>query len=399
MPPTSLPLPTLLSQTLVAFTIEFDNEAEYQLPHTTTNHGRTPDAPYAPWLVSLAMYANCLQWVPEEGVRLRDLLRQARTPTNLNGMIRWRHITFAPDPADTRPKPPKSDWLVHPTPGGRLVQRVCGALFATIESRWRERYGTDQIANLRESLCALVNQLDPQLPDCMPILGYGLFSRREEPPSLKSPRKPSRNLSSRIDEPSSTEPHTNSAALSVDLAAKPNLAELPLSALLSRPLLAFAHDFERDFPLSLAICANPLRVLNDSGVRPRDLPLLTGVSKESLAMAMGILRKAALVIIATASSAKREKLIRLTVKGQAAQAAYRDRVAAMETEWQARFGKATIAHLRVVLEALVGDATPHSPIFRALEPYPDGWRASVPRPSTLPHFPMVLHRGAFPDGS
>ena len=45
-----LPLPALLSQLLVAFTIEFDNEFERQTPHRTTNHGGVPGAP---WLVSI----------------------------------------------------------------------------------------------------------------------------------------------------------------------------------------------------------------------------------------------------------------------------------------------------------------------------------------------------------
>jgi hypothetical protein len=34
-------------------------------------------------------------------------------------------------------------------------------------------------------------------------------------------------------------------------------------------------------------------------------------------------------------------------------------------------------------------------LFRGLEPHPDGWRASVRKPNTLPHYPMVLHRGGF----
>jgi methyltransferase (TIGR00027 family) len=37
--------------------------------------------------------------------------------------------------------------------------------------------------------------------------------------------------------------------------------------------------------------------------------------------------------------------------------------------------------------------------FQGLDPYPDNWRASVRRPVTLPHYPMVLHRGGYPDGS
>jgi hypothetical protein len=36
-----LPLPALLSQALVAFTIELDNEFEHQMPHRTRNHGAT----------------------------------------------------------------------------------------------------------------------------------------------------------------------------------------------------------------------------------------------------------------------------------------------------------------------------------------------------------------------
>jgi hypothetical protein len=27
------------------------------------------------------------------------------------------------------------------------------------------------------------------------------------------------------------------------------------------------------------------------------------------------------------------------------------------------------------------------------------WRARVPAPAALPHYPMTLHRGGYPDGS
>jgi hypothetical protein len=52
-----LPLPALVSQALVAFIIEFDDEFERRMPHRTTNHGSTPGAHDAPWLVSMAMWA------------------------------------------------------------------------------------------------------------------------------------------------------------------------------------------------------------------------------------------------------------------------------------------------------------------------------------------------------
>jgi len=40
-----------------------------------------------------------------------------------------------------------------------------------------------------------------------------------------------------------------------------------------------------------------------------------------------------------------------------------------------------------------------SNLLGGLQPYPDGWRASVASREVLPHYPMVLHRGGFPDGS
>jgi methyltransferase (TIGR00027 family) len=38
-------------------------------------------------------------------------------------------------------------------------------------------------------------------------------------------------------------------------------------------------------------------------------------------------------------------------------------------------------------------------LFEALEPHRDNWRALVRPPRTLPNYPMVLHRGGYPDGS
>jgi hypothetical protein len=76
----------LLSYALVAFTIEFDNEFEHQVPHRTTNHGSTSGRRSGPWLVSLAMWENCMRYVSEEGVTARELERRARTGTNLDGM-------------------------------------------------------------------------------------------------------------------------------------------------------------------------------------------------------------------------------------------------------------------------------------------------------------------------
>jgi DNA-binding MarR family transcriptional regulator len=376
-----LPLPALLSQTLVAFTIEFDNEAEHQMPHWTTDHGPAAGASRkCLWLVSLAMYANCMQFIPEEGIRAIDLVRRARTRTNFRGMAGWGYITVRRDPSDRRPKPPRSDWIVRATEEGRNAQKIWRPLFAAIEKRWKERFGKDAIERLREALLALLNQIDLDLPDCLPILQYGLFSR--------SPGNFKRRPQTKRDE---------------------DLSGLPLSTLLSRVLLAFAVEFERDSDLSLAICANVLRVLDEKGVRSRDLPSLAGVSKESIAMAMGILQKMELALVETDRDS-RTKIVYITPKGKKAQATYRKRLAATEERWQTDFGADAVTNLRhslehLVLGSLIDDRSINessrepSPLFRGLEPYPDNWRAKIPKLTTLPHFPMVLHRGGYPDGS
>lgn len=342
-----LPLPTLLSQVLVAFTIEFDNEFEHQPPHRTSNYGGSRQGP---WLASMAMWSNCMQFIGEEGVPVGKLADLARTATNLNGMVTWGYIVVEPDPADHRPKPPRSQWVIRAIPNGRMAQEVWWPLFGSIEKRWEERFSIGHIDQLRKSLVALVEGIDVDLPDCLPILGHGLFSR--------GPDQKRRS---------------------------PNGRNLPLPALLSRVLLAFAIEFERESDLSLAISANVVRVLDEKGVLVRNLPLLSGVSKEAL----GFLRKKSLVVV----EPDPVNIARLTPAGLQARDAYHRLLGIIEARWQVRFGKDSIQTLRDGLAQMVGE-----PLFRGLEPYADGWRASVRKPETLPHYPMVLHRGGFPDG-
>ena len=260
--------------------------------------------------------------------------------------------------------------MIRATPKGRHAQEVWRPLFHAIEKRWRARFGEDRIDQLRESLAALISRIDTELPDCLPILHYGLFSTNRDD---KYRRK--------ADREDSNDPH------------------LALSALLSRALLAFAIEFERESDLSLAISANVLRVLDERGVRVQDLPLLAGVSKEAIQMAMGLLEKKCIVIVEPDPNGSRAKLARLTNNGKEAQAAYHRLLGIIEQRWRERFGEDNLRALRQPLERLVQPGAPVSPLFHGLEPHPGGWRAAVRKPMTLPHYPMVLHRGGYPDGS
>jgi DNA-binding MarR family transcriptional regulator len=369
-----LPLATLLSHALVAFTMEFDNETERQMPHRTTNYGATRKGtagmPYRPWLVSLAMWANCMQFVGEQGVRVSELERLAGTPSNLHGMERWGYITIAPDAHEPRAKPRRRDGVIRATRAGRRAQEIWRPLFGIMEQRWAARFGAAQITRLRNSLQTLTGQLDPRLPDCLPILRYGLFT---------------------------IQPQQKAQASAT--AANRTPVDLPHSALLSRATLTLATEFEERMKLSLAICANALRVLDEHGVPFKDLPRLSGVSKEAISVALGVLRKRKFVVLEAAPGG-RTKVVRLTPAGRFAKDAYPALLGKIEESWPSRFGEDTISALRESLEKLVGGGTAdRSPLFEGLTPYPDGWRARLPQPETLPHYPMVLHRGGFPDGS
>jgi DNA-binding MarR family transcriptional regulator len=301
-------------------------------------------------------------------VRVGELEGLARTATNLNGMERWGYVAVEPDPADSRPKPPRRDWLIRATPG-RNAQEIWRPLFGTIEKRWQARFGKDEVGKLRESLWEVISQIEIELPDCLPILGYGLFS--------KGPDREQRAVVRCEDEGES---------------------RLPLSALLSRVLLAFAIEFEHDSVLSLAISANLVRVLDEKGVRVRDLVRLSGVSKELIKTSMGFLKKHSYIALAPDRTDKGTKLVRLTPKGRQVQAAYRQRLGIIEKRWRGRFGEDAIRKLRASLECLIGAANGQS-LLRGLDPYPEGWRASVRHSDTLPHYPLITHRGGFPDGS
>ncbi len=363
-----LPLSALLSQALVAFTIEFDNEAEHRLPHRTTSHGTSGPGDGAPklWLVSLAMWENCMRYVTGEPITVGDLEARARTGTNLDGMRRWGYITIDGTSRKVHHGRPSPGAVLRATAAGLQAREIWRPLPGLIEQRWHERFGADQLGRLRGPLTGLVGLLDPGLPDCLPILGAALLSRGPDP------RLPPR--------PDGIAPQA-----------------MPLSALLSRVLLSFAVEYEREAGLSLAVAANVLRVLGTEETRLRDLPALTGTSKESVRWALGILTRGDLAAEDPDPTAGRGKVARLTPRGLDAQRLYHELTGEIELRWHDRFTPAVTAGLRASLEPLAVGQPP--PLFGGLEPYPDNWRAVVRRPDVLPHFPMVLHRGGYPDGS
>jgi hypothetical protein len=366
-----LALPTLLSATLVAFTVEFDNEAEHRLPHWTTAEGREAKAAGATWLVSQVMWDNVMRYVDAEGITVGELRARARTERlQLDGLRRWGYVSLSPGPSGRVTKPYPDDVMVRPKAAGRRAQEIWRPLAAEIEQRWRQRYGADDMAVMRRSLQAVVDRLDGNLPSYLPLV-YPTQNGRAEPQPAGAVRGPGIGDRGGI---------------------SPSLSEL-----LSQVLLAFTLDFETRSKISLVVCANTLRVLDAAGLRVRDLPALTGISKEGNAMALGYLVR---IECAVEESDGRIRMARLTPKGEKAQAKYLRALGDTEAEWRHRFGENLLGGMRSRLSRLVGPEPkrPVSPLFEALVPYPDGWRAKHRPPETLPHYPMPLHRGGYPDG-
>jgi len=187
--------------------------------------------------------------------------------------------------------------------------------------------------------------------------------------------------------------------------------QLDLSVLLARALLGLTLEFERGSKLSLPVCANGLRVLGEDATRVRDLPRLSGVSKEGVAMLVGFLARTQLAAVEPDPAASRGKAVSLTARGLAAKRAAGRRLAEVEEGWRQRFGGEAIDGLRDILDGIRDARGGDAPLLsHGLAPYPGGWRGRRPYltqtqaalrdpRAALPRYLMVLHRGGFPDGS
>jgi DNA-binding MarR family transcriptional regulator len=366
---TRLPLPALLSQAYVAFAIEFDNEFEHLAPHRTTNYGSTPGFPAAPWLVSMALWLRFMRYIPVEGTTVADLQSHlAISNKGLNIWLArlgrwWRYFHILDPGASETSKRIRPQALIRPTAGGRKAIEVWQTLIPVVEARWRDRFGEQSFAALEDALRKIAVQLDPAAPAHFAILEH--------------------------------EDKKSRAARAQLPAGKPVLPEL-----LARVLLAFAAEFDSQSAASLSSVANVLRVTPDSGIRVRDLPRLTWLAPSGVADALRELKYARLGSVKADPSGSRSKVLMITLQARLARDGYLPLAERIEKEWKKRFGEEPVNQLRTSLEEIVQsrDGEP-SPLLRGLTPYPDGWRANQPPLTGLPHFPMVSHRGGYPDGS
>lgn len=339
-----LPLTTLLSRALIALTIDIDTEIEGRLPHVTTSHGSSNPGSGAPWLISLAMWADFLRHLGSGPLPVAEVYRRAGLDAakvqGYLGLERWGYVLHRPDADDPRPKVPKKDWLVSQTANGQRWHETYPAVIAEVEQRWEEHHGRAAIDRLREALHRAIDA-DMPMPQYLPVVTGDLHTRigRADPP--EPPR-------------------------------------IGLLGLLARALLGPTLRLEAQLPVSMPVLANLVRVTgeSDGGVLLRDVPRLTGAAKEGVTWMSNVLVRGG---HATLDVVDRKKRLRLTDSGGAAKAAYEQAVVAIDDP-----------ALRAALEPIDVSPAPR---------YERGWRANVKAPATLPHHPIVLHRGGYPDGA
>src|SRR3984957_2061309 len=323
--PAHRPLSALLSQALVTYTVELDNDFELGMSRAGFPGAR----------LSLVVWTNLIRFIPEDGISVRDLqttslASEDRLRFQLGCLERWGFIYLQEDksgPAGSQAHSEvkrdgwgsgrgiKRTWIVHLARRGRLAESIWPKAWPEVEERWKQRFGAGY-AELYGALQKIEQNRELELPLGLP--GGGKVPWSEMYPHRKSQREE---------------------------------ADIPLSALLSRVLLMFTMGFNQRSIVPIMLCANTIRVLNeDNGVRLGDLPRLTGCSPEASDVGWFLKR---FVIVESDPIGKRGKVAKLSPAGLKAQKAYHQLTSEIEKEWEGKFGTARVRGLRSALEAIL----------------------------------------------
>jgi DNA-binding MarR family transcriptional regulator len=316
------PLSALLSQVLVAFTVELDDEFEIRMAKLGFAGGR----------LSLATWLNLLRFVEENPISVRDLvalslLEQTQIKNMLGCLERWGFIWVGTPQRDKNAAPIsqmlarrglREGWgsgrginartTVQLTPMGLKAREVWEPLPNAIEDRWRKRFGDESAGDLCEALEAIQCEVELELPRGFVDIRW---RRRPFPSGTRRP-----------------------------------VSDLPLPTLLSQLLVAFAIEFEPRSDAPLALCANTIRVLSEEPIPEANLPRLTGCSPENCGLGWQL---KPFVEVGLDPAAKRGKALRLTARGLLAQQQYHLLTAEIERGWEKRFGLQQVRRLRNAL--------------------------------------------------
>jgi hypothetical protein len=123
------------------------------------------------------------------------------------------------------------------------------------------------------------------------------------------------------------------------------VSDLPLSALVSQALVAFAISYEEKSPVALSLSGTVIRLIPPEGRTLQGLGDSAGIS--------ALVRHGFLRVSGNAGT----EIVHLTQKGLEVSCAYHRRIRAVETEWRNVFGDVPITLLRRALEEVAAAAS------------------------------------------
>jgi hypothetical protein len=227
-----------------------------------------------------------------------------------------------------------------------------------VEAKWADHLGARTVDQLKEVLGELLCQVDQELPHYLPQVDNLMWTRW----GPSAPREEA-------------------------------IGDLKLVDCLAQALLLYTLEHESASEIPLTMAANLVRVIDDEGAPKADLVRRSGISKEAMAFLTGWRQRPRL-------SVESARTLILTDAGRSAKTDYKTLVRTIEHLWAKQFGGDVTRRLRSALEQVVADATLDRSPLAQLVKAPEGcWRSWVKTAETLPHFPMILHRGGYPDGS
>ncbi|MYA16803.1 MAG: hypothetical protein F4Z28_08565 [Gammaproteobacteria bacterium] len=232
------PLPTLLGRAMGAFVHHYDS-------------ARGEDRSIPP----LAVWANALRALDAEGTDQRQLGRRTVTSKRVAEVVVSRLEKRGRVSVEAKATPGRRGKarIVQLTPTGTAARNAAVRLVDTVQEDWRQRFSNAGIVRLHEALSRVVDRLPVELPHHVTGYGAGDPSVTGGDYVLEDPGPPripahGQDWPVVIREPGSAARH------------------LPLPALLSQVLAAFAIDYERERLGHLSVVSNFLRFVGDEGV-------------------------------------------------------------------------------------------------------------------------------------
>ncbi len=260
---------------------------------------------------SLDMWANLLRVLSVEGIdrqELAPLLSLSKRAVRLRILASVRRgWVYEQNLRKTHPQ-------VGLTDQGAFVTSQWGPLEKTSEEKWQILAGIDQASRLRQALQALVPILPLEYPHYPASYGEADASITGGPGKDWKPV-----------------PRNNGNSVT----------RLPLTALLSQALVAFAIDYEKLSPVALILSIRIIKRIPPQGRSVHDLGDSVGIS--------ALIRHGFLHETGTGH----DRIVHLTHKGLAVKEAYDERIAAVEAGWREQFGPERIDALRETLTLIL----------------------------------------------